>query len=378
MTEPVDPTPQTVVVTAPGDDVTLLIAGKSYGGWESVRITRGVERLPSDFELKLSDFYAAEADVLQVHPGDACVVKIGRDVVLTGYVDIVAPSYTKTSHEISVFGRGKCQDLVDCSAEWPKGQIVGSSVLEVARKLAAPYGITVSALDDPGGPIPRFSLMRGETPFEIIERLARFRQMLAYDAPDGNLVLARLSSHRHVSGLREGFNVHEARAFLSMHQRFSEYQSYLQAFTTFIDKGDAGDAIATFKDAGVTRHRIRMIVAETSGGGIGALDAAKDRAGWEAARRYGRSYAVRIVTDGWRDRGGTLYSPNYLIALDLPTCKITGKTWAISEVTYRKDEGGTLCDIVAMPKEAFLPQPQLMSQLPAEFAYIKPGSGGRP
>lgn len=376
MSEPFNPETQTVVVTPVGDDVTLVINGATYGGWTRVRITRGVERLPSDFELELTDFYAADADVLQVHPGDPCVVKIGKDPVVTGYVDIVAPEVTRNGHRITVHGRGKCQDLVDCSAEWPGGQIVGSTLLEVARKLAAPYGITVSAPDDPGGAIPRFSLNRGETPFEILERLARFRQMLAYDDTSGNLVLARVGTRKHASGLREGFNVHEARAFLSAHQRFGEYQVYLQSIDVLQGINASGKASATFTDPGVKRHRMRAIIAETNGGGIGALDYIQDRGKWEAGRRYGRSYAVRVLTDSWRDRGGMLYTPNLLIDLDLPTCKITGKTWCVSEVHYTKDDQGTRCDLVAMPREAFTPQPQLLSQLPAEFAYVKPGSGG--
>ena len=86
---------QRVVVTArpgePSDDVTIAINGQVYGGWLSVRITRGIERLPSDFELSLTQRFAADSEPLQIMPGDQCVVKIGRDAVLTGYVDAVRP-----------------------------------------------------------------------------------------------------------------------------------------------------------------------------------------------------------------------------------------------------------------------------------------------
>jgi hypothetical protein len=63
--------------------------------------------------------------------------------VITGYVDRVIGTLDARQHSVTVTGRSKCQDLVDCSAEWPGGQIVGSSVLEIARKLAEPYGISV-------------------------------------------------------------------------------------------------------------------------------------------------------------------------------------------------------------------------------------------
>ncbi len=375
--------PQTVVVTAkasaPSDDVTILIDGQVYGGWQEVRVTRGIERLPSDFDLRLTDLYSTNADALQIKPGQTCVVRIGGTAVLTGYIDVVAPSITKDQHVLLVQGRSKCADLVDCSAEWPGGQIVGSSVLEVARKLAQPYGITAEAVDDAGGPIPQFNLIRGETPFEIIERLCRFRQLLAYDDEDGNLLLARAStSQRAASGFREGFNVQEASATFSAHERFSEYRCYFQSVDQLQDVGNGGDLIASVADATVARHRVRIIVAEAGGGGVGGQDVAKDRASWEASRRYGRSYAVRLTTDSWRDKSGALYQVNTLVALDLPTLKISGRVWTISEVTYRKGVAGTQCELVIMPPQAFQVAPTVFdSAIAAEVAQLPDGLGSR-
>lgn len=383
MSEPIDPNVQSVTITAknsaPSDDVTILINGQIYGGWQDVRITRGCERLPSDFELRLTDLYNTDADALQIKPGDPCVVRIGGTSVITGYVDVVMPSISKDEHGLTVHGRSKCADLVDCSAEWPGGQIVGSSVLEVARKLASPYGITVEAVDDAGGPIPQFNLIRGETPYEIIERLCRFRQLLAYDDEDGNLLLARAStSQRAASGFREGINVQEATAILSMNERFGEYRCYMQSVDQLQDVGNGGDLIASVKDTGVARHRVRIIVAESSGGGVGGLDVAKDRAGWEASRRYGRSYAVRLTTDNWRDKSGALYQANTLVAVDLPALKVTGKVWTIAEVTYRKGASGTLCDLLIMPPQAFQIAPTVFdSAIAAEVATLPAAPGGR-
>lgn len=370
---------QTVVVsadrTAPSDDVTIVINGQRYGGWESVRITRGIERLPSDFELGLTDFYAGDAAKLQIEPGDTCVVQIGRDVVLTGYVDAVRPRISAREHSIVVVGRSKCADLVDCSAEWPGGQISGTSALDVARRLAKPYGIGVDALDDVGGTIDKIQLMRGETPFEIIERVCRFRQLLVYDEPEGNLLLARIATRRAGSGFREGWNVESATADYSQHDRFSEYRVFFQSVDSLQDLGQGGDLEGKATDPGVRRRRVRIIVAEIGGSTLSGGVVADARAKWEAARRYGRSYSVRLTTDAWRDKLGALYEPNTMVDLDLPSLKINGKTWAISEVTYRKDESGTHCDLTCMPREAFEQQLSFIGQLPAEFNQIPTATG---
>jgi prophage tail gpP-like protein len=64
---------------------------------------------------------------------------------------------------------------------------------------------------------------------------------------------------------------------------------------------------------------------------------------------WGRSRAVTLTTDSWRDSDGKLYAPNSLVPVNLPSLKIVGQSWLISEVTYRKGENGTQCDLVLMP-----------------------------
>ena len=77
------------------------------------------------------------------------LVKIGADLVLTGYVDRYSSSISAGQHTIRVEGRSKSEDLVDCSAlvqntsagspVTPGMQIVnGSDAVSIASKLAAP------------------------------------------------------------------------------------------------------------------------------------------------------------------------------------------------------------------------------------------------
>jgi prophage tail gpP-like protein len=146
----------------PDDDVTLEIDGLAWTGWTDVRITRGVERCPSDFEVRLTEFIPGQ-DAIKILRGATVKVKIGRDLVLTGYVDRVTRTYDARSHSVTIVGRSKCADLVDCSAEWPGGQIVGSSVLEIAQKLAAPYGITVAS----SGSVAQHSCSRMTCPMAV-------------------------------------------------------------------------------------------------------------------------------------------------------------------------------------------------------------------
>jgi prophage tail gpP-like protein len=345
---------------APNDDVSLVIKGQAWSGWTDVRVTRGIERLPSDFEVHLTEFAPNERSI-QILRGDSVEVLIGLDLVLTGYVDRIIRGYDARSHTVTITGRSKCADLVDCAAEWPRGQIVGSSVLEIAEKLARPYGIEVTATGAVGPPIPQFNLSRGETPFQIIERLCRFGQLLAYDDPDGDLVLSAVQTTLAASGFREGVNVLRASFAATMDQRFSEYLAYVQSMETLDDIGRGGDLQATVTDTLVPRHRRRILISETSGS-IG-WQIAQQRAGWEAQRRRGRSTVVQISTDSWRDRSGRLYSPNTVALVELPSLNIPSAKLTIGEVTYRSGSGGTQCDLTLMPSESFTPQPFNVYQL---------------
>ena len=347
-------------------DLTLNIGGRSLSGWTDVRVTLGIERMPSDFEISMTELFPGQAQSLVVQPGDSCQVLLGTDPVITGYVDRFIPSAAPNEHRIAVAGRAKSCDMVDCSAEWPGGQISGASALSIAQKLAQPYGISVVGKVDTGPPIPQFNLTIGETAYAIIERVARYRGLLVYDLPDGTVTLAQAGSGAMASGVVLGGdtgNAQRATATYSQDQRYSVYQAFLQSMDTLQDIGQGGNLLATVNDPGVKRHRLKTIIAEAGGGG---LDVAKQRANWEAARRGGRSYRIDATVDSWRDSAGTLWTPNYTIPLSLPQLKLPTATWLIGEVTWIKDEAGTRADLVIMPKDAFLPEPILIQPFPPD------------
>jgi prophage tail gpP-like protein len=340
------------------DDLTLTIAGQAMSGWTDIRVTRGIERLPSDFQIGLTELYPGELDKVIIAPGSPCTVHLGQDLVITGYVDRFIPNLSEDTHGITVVGRSKCCDLVDCAAEWPGGQINGSSALGIAQKLAQPYGITVTSKVSNLPAIPQFNLMLGESAFEVIERISRYSALLAYDGPDGNLVLAQVGTDKAASGVSEGVNVQEASVEYSMDQRYSTYKAFIQSVDTFTDLGNTGNELSSVPDPNCPRHRELILIAEAGGGGNAV---AKQRALWECARRAGRSRMVRVVVDSWRDSAGKLWQPNTLAPVNLPTLKLKDGAMCIGEVTYSKNgESGTTAELMLMSPDAFKPEPILL------------------
>jgi prophage tail gpP-like protein len=389
---PQDTEIQTVVVTAKrlppvNDDVTILVDGLQLGGWTSVQITRGLERMPSSFELIATERYPLNADALQVTPGSPCQVLIGSDVIVTGYVDRVIPSYAGGQHSVTLSGRGKCCDLVDCAAEWPGQQFSNVTVFDIARSLAEPYGISVEARGDIGAPIPKYNFGFGQTAWSIIEEWARVRQLVVYERPDGNLqmLFADASGTKSpfppaASGFAEGVNIESAHALWDTGYRYSEYQcsrvsmNPLQALSQPGRVGDE-DLIAIVKDPGIKRHRVFGFVLE-QGSPLG-YEAGRRRAQWEAVRRFGRAGQVRLVTDAWRDAMGVLYDIGTSVSVDSPSLKVgdsdrLGAPWVIAEIQYVKNDTGTHANVMLMQRHAFDPQPTTPPQyhVPAEFRNL--------
>lgn len=372
------------------DDLTLRVStctrnGQGYSlsnprtlsGWQEIRVTRGIEILPSSFEISMTEKYGSDlADEIDVQAGDYCEVLLGGDLVLTGWVDQWLGSIADGMHSITLIGRGKCADLVDCAAVHDGYQISNAPVLFIAQELCEPFGVKVSLApgSNQGDPVEQLVILAGETPYDLIERVCRYRGLLMYDTPDGNLLLSGIGSGRAASGFEQGVNIERADVGFRSNVQFSDYYALYQGLDLFSDAGGAPNQIAHVVDNTVQRYRPRVILSENV---VGGAAIAQQRADWENARRYGRSYAVMLTTDTWRDSKGVLYTPNTYAGFCLPGLHLgmwMGKppkpqfvTWVISEVTYRRGRDGTHADLTLMPPEAFLQQPiQLLPPIPPD------------
>lgn len=357
------------------DDLTITSGDVAITGWTDIRVTRGIERLPSDFNVGMTELYPNELARLSIEPGAPCEVRLGDDPVVTGYIDHFVPSITANEHSIGISGRSKCADLIDCAAEWPGGQISNATVLGIAQRLASVYGaringvpegIRVSTDRDDLPILPQVNLMLGESAFEIIDRMARFSAVLAYDLADGSLFLARAGEKRAASGFTEGVNVQRAYIDFAADLIYSDYDVYIQSIDTFTDLGMEGNRIHKAKDLNCKRHRRMVIISE--GGGMGN-EVAMARARWESARRNGRSRVVRVTADSWRDSSGALWEPNTLVPVSLPRLKFSSESMLITEVTFLKNAySGTTAELTLMDPSAFLPQPINLMRMYGEFS----------
>ena len=118
------------------DPISLTVGNVAVSGWQRVQCTLGLDLMPNTFLVEATEFYptpgptSALASVV-ILEGQACQLKIGSDLVLTGYVATVEREMAADRHLVRVTGASKSTDLVDCSAEFSTFQINNTSPLKL-------------------------------------------------------------------------------------------------------------------------------------------------------------------------------------------------------------------------------------------------------
>jgi prophage tail gpP-like protein len=378
------PTPDATTPAVNNDIVTIIANNQSITGWQEISITRSIESFPSSFNLGFTEYYPNVKEII-ITPGTAASVKIGNDLILTGYIDQYNSNITAESHDVRINGRSKCEDLIDCSALFSESvQAAGQNITELATMLAKPFGITVKNFSDDGPGIPSITINLGETPYEIIEKIARWIGLLVYDDVNGNLVLSRVGLKTMAGGFSQGTNIQSASGRFQVDQRFTDYYVVWQSVDTQADINNNSNTHGHATDEymkGLGRVRPHYIVSSLTDATLGAgFDLGQRIADWENNRRIGRSQSITLVTDTWRDKSGALWEPNSLIYVDVPKIKIADKTWVIATVTYKRNlDSGTTAELILMPPLAFSIEPSSLGGIDADtMRGIQKGTSSPP
>lgn len=316
------------------DRVSLHVGGKKYEGWETASITRSIEAVAGSFNLTATDRWYLDTERWQIMPGDMCVLKINGTPIITGYVDSISPSITGDSHEISITGRDKTADLVDCSADVKSFEIRGQTLKSIAEMLCKPFGIAVIASGGTGEAFPSVAIQPGETVWSCIERLAKQRKVAVTTNGNGDLVFAQIGTGKADDALVEGANIKAASATYDFAGRFSEYIVKGQLQST----GDGEDAWnppqnqveARTKDANIKRYRPLILTAES---GVYESSAAT-RAQLEAKKRAGDSSEINVTVQGWTQSSGAIWPLNAMALLKCPSLYIDESSFVIASVTF--------------------------------------------
>lgn len=336
--------------------VTLRTDGRLFTGWTSVSVTRSIESVAGYFELGVN--VPPGTDLSGLAPGKKFTLEIEGQIVCTGYIDSRRRQMTADSMKITVAGRDKTADLIDCAAVYSGGQWKKRTLEQIARDLCAPYGVTVRwELSDKesSAAFPGFTLDHSETVYEALVRASRARGVLMTSNAAGELVFSRAASTA-TDELVLGENLLTLDFEEDFRDRFSEYtvKGYARSNGAEGDDIDAKSIVSqkgTATDSDVTRYRPMIIIADSK---ITAKDA-QARALREQRRRLAKSITFEAEIDGWTRKDGQLWMPNLLVTIDASKYAIKTTELLVSKVTLiLNDQDGLKTRVSLSPREGFL------------------------
>lgn len=338
----------------PENTVTLSVDGLDYAGWKEVDITVGVEQQSRDFTLGITWRWPGSSESpARITHGAHCIVSIGDERVLTGYVYTTPIRYDANEITLGIGGRSLTSDLVDCSAE--RGQWRNQTIDRIITALAAPYGIRVVNQTGDKTLIADHQVEPGETVFESIDRLLEMSALLSTDDAYGQLVIARPGSGGQATdALVFGENILTASASLDFSSVYSEYECIGQRAGTDDTFGaDASEVHSAVQDQRVRRRRLLTI---QPGGQVSPAIALR-RATWERESRMARALMAEYSVQGWRQSDGRLWRENTTVMIRDPLIGFE-REMLIAKVRYSYSERGEVVWLSVAPREAFEPEPK--------------------
>ena len=244
------------------NEVSIQVGSTQFRGWKTVSITKSCETMPNSFALSASTEFMQGPAIAGTRPGQPCQIFIDQNLVITGWIDRRTITADGHNHGVTISGRGITRNLVDCSADLVNdpglkgGMINAANTLDLATRLCKAFGITArSAVADLGIPILPFQIALGETPYEIIESVARYAGYLLYEDQNGNLVLDRIGTQSMASGFTMPGNIEAISAERSEDGRYSHYIVVYYGINTLSETAPLGNQRAIVIDKTMPEYR---------------------------------------------------------------------------------------------------------------------------
>lgn len=292
----------------PLERISVVMGGSSFGGWSEVSINYSVKQAARTASLVVSDF----AGAMPFLPGTPCTLLAGGDLLLTGYVRDCNPSHDGSRHQVNLSIVSRAVDAVEASIDHPTGFVKDKDLVGIAKEFDT-SGVGIVASES--FPAEKASFVNtGNSLFYHIQPLARSHGAFLYDTEDGELRIAKKPRGRHAGALSigNGGNIISASATLTEAERHSPVIVRGQS-----SKGVGAGALrpeGRAIDPGVTRKRPRIIVHESET----TAEKLKERAERRVAHAAGYGRTAQVVVSGWRDQGGRIFEPHFLIMLADP------------------------------------------------------------
>lgn len=324
--------------------ITLRVNGDEFSGFASVDVTAAIDEVARSFS-----FTTFQDLSTNITGQDACSVYIDGEKILTGYIENIATSVSGNSTSLTFSGRSKTCDFIDCSPNVSGSNFTGKNIVQIADRIAEPFGIDVVA-NVATSEIDYTAINQGETCFQYLERLCRQQGLLLTTNADGNLVITQASAEKYEGSLNiedQTCGIETSSSSFDWSSRFSNYEVKAQS--------DDKSTVYTAQDKSIKRYRPTIIVAE------GNVNNPSNRAVNHALRIAGEGISASFSVKGFRTNKGELYEPNKLIYVNHPYLRMD-QSMLIKSVSYFVRDREFGCDLRLIdPRAYYAARPRIIN-----------------
>jgi len=334
------------------------------------------------FSFNATPKLPGNASLQNFHPGQKIQITIGDDLVLSGYIDTTPVSYSASSVSLTVSGRSKTCDLVDCSV-YPKDQNIafdqswsgagvyripssgsvvscpdvsaiswrGQQLGTILAQLVKPYGVRLINQGQDLSAVLNYDVTPEQTVLKALQDLTKKYDLWLCDDPNGDLVVTKKGYTETTERLILGQNVLEGSASFDASKLFETYQVLGQTKGTNTSFGAASSSDPqAFETNFFKRRRFTCKKAEGQTASFDCLKQAQSSGNYDKAQYSALSYKVQ----GWRHiTDGRLWKINTLVGVEdtlLSISKASGR-FLITKVTFNLSDGGMTTDLELIPPE---------------------------
>ena len=263
--------------------------------WESFSIEKSLSTLCGKFEFIMSSKLFSEN--INFYDGEKIEIYINDEIFMTGYIENFEIQLTESEYQISISGREKTCDIIDCNNILDKNTWYNQSLWAIGNYLCNPFDINVLT-NLPEVKIKYAAIEDSETIFDFLLKLAKQQNVRLNTSPYGNIEIVNTESETmHYFELSEVTNT---KITGNREERFSEYVCKTQYAN---NNGDAWNEKNIFinkkaTDANVFRYRSKVF----SESNMNANECQK-YANWEAQNRAAKSTKFSFSYPAWTKNG---------------------------------------------------------------------------
>ena len=320
------------------NEVSLLVGGEEYRVWESVQITATLMTLARGCVLKATRASRSDNLCKGIQPGLGAVIRIGSEIVLTGYVVRNDLSYTSNLISITIDIKSKTIDIEQCCIPLGKPHSwAGVSVVSVIKELAGHYGISVI---DNGGEIwkKQLNISPHDHIGDAIVNEIKAHSLLITDDGFGRLVINPINTKKVANDtLENGKNILSGTRTNDASNLFKRYVVIGQGADPKSERSVPGNSL---KAEAVNENFLRERWSVTEQSGNRTQAELKARADLLMTNSIGSADKFTYTVQGWRQSNGDLWEPGMTAKVKDTLLGFSGNL-VIEKVIYSLDENGT-------------------------------------